>query len=53
MADKMYLIVTARKEVTDSAEARQVYDLIKTKLQDRPDIELSGHCANHFDLDND
>jgi len=53
MADKMYVILTARKEVTDKVEARAVYDTVKQKLQDRPDIELTGHCSNHFDLTNE
>lgn len=52
MADKMHVVITARKEVPDQAAARTVYDLVKQKLQDRPDIELTGHCSNHFDLDN-
>jgi len=51
MPDKMYVILTARKEVADKTEARAVFDLVKQKLQDRPDIELTGHCSNHFDLE--
>jgi len=51
MADKMYIVITARKEVADIDAARIVYDAVKTKLADRPDIELTGHCTNHFDLD--
>jgi len=47
----MYVIITARKEVPDAAAAREIYDHIKQKLTDRPDIELNGHCSNHFDLD--
>lgn len=51
MADKIHVIITLRKEVADKTEARVIYDLVKQKLQDRPDIEVSGHCSNHFDLD--
>lgn len=51
MADKGYVIITARKEVPDATQARAIYDLIKQRLQDRPDVELSGHFSNHFDLD--
>lgn len=50
MADKSYVIITARKEVPDRDTARQIYDLVKTRLEDRPDVELSGHFSNHFDL---
>lgn len=53
MADTMQIIITLRKEVPDQAAARAIYDLVKQKLQDRPDIELNGHCSNHFDLDNE
>ena len=51
MADKMFVIITARKEVADATEARAIYDLVKQKLIDRPDIELTGHCANHFNIE--
>ena len=51
MADKMYVVITARKEVPDRDAARAIYDTLKQKLADRPDIELRGHCTNHFDLD--
>jgi len=51
MADKGYVIITARKEVADRDVARAVYDTVKQKLADRPDIELTGHFSNHFDLD--
>ncbi|MCK5607233.1 hypothetical protein KAR91_35445 [Candidatus Pacearchaeota archaeon] len=51
MADKMYLVVTARKEVPDREAGRIVYEHIKQKLADRPDIELSGHVTNHYDVE--
>lgn len=53
MADKMFVIITARKEVPDAEQARAIYNLVKERLADRPDVELSGHCSNHFDLDNE
>lgn len=51
MADKMILTITARKEVPDRDADRAIYDLVKQRLADRPDIELTGHVTNHFDLD--
>ncbi len=51
MADKMYIIITLRKEVPDAAAARVLYDYVKSLLVNRPDVEVSGHCSNHFDLD--
>lgn len=51
MADTMQIVITLRKEVPDQAAARVIYDLVKEKMADRPDVILSGHCSNHFDLD--
>jgi len=51
MPDKMYVIITARKEVPDRDTARATYDLVKARMADHPDVELHGHCTNHFDLD--
>jgi len=48
MADKMYLVITLRKEVADRDEGRAVYDIVKARLADRPDITLGGHITNHF-----
>jgi len=50
MADKMNVVITLRKEVPDRETGRAIYDLVKTKLADRPDIIVSGHITNHFDL---
>ena len=51
MADKMFLVVTARKEVPDRDAGKTIYDLIKARMSDRPDVQLQGHVTNHFDLD--
>lgn len=51
MADKGYVVITLRKEVPDRDTARVIYDLVKTKMADRPDVEVSGHFSNHFDLE--
>lgn len=51
MADRGYVIITARKECEDREAARLIYDAVKLKLADRPDIILSGHFSNHFDLE--
>lgn len=47
----MHIIITLRKEVPDRDAAKVIYDLVKAKMADRPDIELHGHCSNHFDMD--
>lgn len=51
MADKMFVIITARKEVASAEEGRAIYDVVKQKMADRPDVQLTGHVSNHFDLD--
>jgi len=48
MADTLTLIITARKEVPDRDTGRAIYDLVKERLADRPDIDISGHVSNHF-----
>jgi len=50
MTDKGYVVITVRKEVPDRETARTLYDLVKQKLSDRPDVEVQGHFSNHFDL---
>lgn len=51
MADKGFVIITARKPVENVTEARAIYDWIKEKLIDRQDVEINGQFSNHFDLD--
>ena len=51
MADKMYLVITLRKEVPDRNTGKAIYDLVKERMTDRPDVEIHGHVSNHFDLD--
>jgi len=51
MADKMYLTITLRKEVPDRDTGRVIFDLVKTRLEDRPDIKITGSVSNHFDLE--
>lgn len=51
MADKGYVIITLRKEVPDRVAGRTIYDLVKAKLADQPDVKVTGHFANHYDFD--
>lgn len=51
MPDKMYLVITLRKEVPDRESGKAIYDIVKERLADRPDVEIKGHVTNHFDLD--
>lgn len=53
MAQQMYLVITLRKPVADAAQGQAIYDLVKQRLEDRPDIDITGHITNHFDLEED
>lgn len=44
----MQLVITLRKDVADRQEGEQVYTTVKQKLEDRPDIKITGHVTNHF-----
>jgi len=48
MTDIMQIVITLRKEVPDRDAGRAIFDLIKTRLEDRPDIIIAGHVSNHF-----
>lgn len=51
MADTMNLVITLRKEVPDRDTGKVIYDLVKERLADRPDVKVQGHVTNHFDLE--
>ena len=51
MADQMYLVITIRKPVPDRESGKAIYDTVKEWLADRPDLTLTGHVTNHFDME--
>lgn len=51
MADEMQIVITLRKVVVDRDAGRAIYDLVKQRFADRPDVKINGHVSNHFDLD--
>lgn len=51
MPDQMQLVITVRKPVDDAAQARVIFYIVKALLEDREDLVISGHCTNHFDLE--
>lgn len=51
MEDQMYLVITLRKAVEDREEGRMLFDLVKQRLSDRPDVIVAGMVTNHFDMD--
>ncbi len=49
MADKIQLIVTLRKEVADIQTAKTLYQAVKTKMADQPDVIITGSISTHMD----
>lgn len=47
----MDLVITLRKEVADREAGKKIFELVKQKLEDRPDIKITGHVTNHFDIE--
>ena len=50
MADVMQVIITLRKEIPNQDAGRTIYDIVKQRLEDRPDVTITGIISNHFDL---
>jgi len=51
MQEQMYLVITVRKPVTDRDQGKLIFDMIKQRLEDRPDLTITGHVTNHFALE--
>lgn len=49
MADQMQIIITLRKDVPDAQTGRAIFNLVKQRLTDRPDVEIEGKVVNHFE----
>lgn len=47
----MQLVITLRKDVKDREAGEAIFELVRQKLEDRPDIKVTGHVTNHFDLE--
>lgn len=46
--DKFVLIITARREIESQEQGHTIFDIVKEKLLDHPEIILTGHISNHF-----
>jgi len=47
---QMHLVITVRKEVADRDQGELIFLLVQQKLEDRPDLTITGHVTNHFNL---
>jgi len=43
------LCITLRKGTDTPDEAEAIYNLVKQRFEDRPEIKISGHVTNHYD----
>lgn len=50
MPDQMYLTVTLRTKVPDKTTAMNFVRIIKNKLNDHPEIEITSQTTYHFDM---
>ncbi len=50
MADRSYIVIILKKDVADKAAAQQIVDAVKTKMADRPDIDVKAQFTNHFNF---
>lgn len=44
----MQLTIVLRKEVPDEATAQQLYDIVKEKLADQPDVKITASTNNQI-----
>lgn len=49
--EAMYLVITLRKEVPDREAGKTIFELVKARMADRPDVTVTGHVTNHFNLE--
>ncbi len=51
MTERITLNITLRKEVPDYETAKTIYEAIKAKLTDQPDITMAGHVSVRYQED--
>jgi len=44
----MEIIITIRKKVADSDAGQAIYEIVKQKLADHPEVTMTAHVSNHF-----
>lgn len=47
----MQLVITLRKDVEDRDAGKAIFELVKQRFEDKPDIKVTGHVTNHFELE--
>lgn len=49
----MELIITLRAQVETQEQGKEIYQLVKQKLEERPDVTITGHVTNHFKIEDE
>ena len=44
----MDLIITLRKEVETEEIAENIYNLVKTRMEDYPDVQINAHTSKRL-----
>lgn len=47
----MDLVIILRRKVEDRDQGLVIFDLVKTRLEDHPEVKVTGHVTNHFDFE--
>lgn len=49
----MELTIILRKTIKDPEEGRQIFNLVKERLQDRQDVTVRGHTTKDFETEDE
>lgn len=47
----MYLQISLTKEIVDVDQGQQLYNIVKQRLADHPEVEVSGHMTESLPLE--
>lgn len=45
----MELVIVLRKTVPDREAGEALFELVVQRMEDRPDVKVTGHVTNHFE----
>lgn len=44
----MQLVITIRREVENRDQGKAIYNVVRERLEEHPDLKVTGHVTNHF-----
>lgn len=51
MSSHMQVVITMRKTIPDKETGQMIYDMVKDRMADRPDVVITGHISDHLELE--